>query len=233
MRPFILLLIAVTAFPQNIRLQQFLFAPYEDPEAYKVYSALLPQSDLPLLIRKDTVSDNACVGSVRAVDKSAASALDNYEKVNAMGWMLQDKFSLPKLPTLATLDEIGAMDAEDQRTGRVERGSSQTRPHFVLSAVGFNADKTIAVVFIFYSGGHGHLAVLRKTIGTWKEGKEGNVCGLDVRLLRDSHAPHHSAAYHRPGVLPGFSFAAAPEAGPGLSKRRSVPSLFSAARGRT
>jgi len=177
MRQFLLLLFAVTAFSQDIRLKELMSAPYEDAEAYKVYSALLPQSDLPLLIRKDTiVGEKYCLLSVRAIDKSAASAFDDYEKVNLTSWTLQDKFSLPKLPTLVTTDDLRAMDEEDQRTGREKPGSSRTRPHFVLSAVGFNADKTIAAVWIHYYHGGGHLAVLRKTDGMWKEVKEDKVC---------------------------------------------------------
>ena len=179
MRQFILLLIAVTAFSQNIPMpfQHLLTTPYEDAEAYKVYSALLPQSDLPSLIRKDTaVGSKYCLATVRAVDKSAASALDDYEKLNQIGWTLQDKFSLPKLPTLVTTDDLRAMYEEDQRTGREKPGSPHSRPHLVLSAVGFNADKTIAAVWIFYSAGHGHLAVLRKIDGAWKEVKEDYVC---------------------------------------------------------
>jgi hypothetical protein len=179
-RQFMLLLFALVAFPQDIPLPRVLQAPYEDAEAYKVYSALLPQSDLPLLIRKDTIGEKSCVSSVRAVDNSAASALDDYEKVNSTSWTLRDKFSLPKLPTLVTTDDLRAMDAEDRKTGRVQPYSSQTRPHFILSAVGFNADKTIAVVWIYYACGglcgKGHLAVLRKADGVWKEAKEGHVC---------------------------------------------------------
>src|SRR5215813_12959774 len=101
MRQFILLLSTVTVFSQYTPWQQLVkTAPYEDAEAYKVYSALLDQYDLPLLIRKDTIGVNDCLSRVRAADKSAASALDDYEKVNLTSWTLEDKFSLPKLPTL-------------------------------------------------------------------------------------------------------------------------------------
>lgn len=180
MRQFVMLLLAATAFSQDTGQQQLMSAPYEDAEAYKVYSALLPRSDYPLLIRKDTIGEKSCVSSVRAADKSAASALDDYEKVNSTSWTLRDKFTLPKVPRLVSTDDLRAMDAEDRKTGRVEPGSSQTRPHFILSAVGFNPDKTIAVVWIYYTCGglcgNGHLAVLRKADGVWKETNEGNAC---------------------------------------------------------
>jgi hypothetical protein len=179
MRQFILLLMALTALPQGLQQLQKPF-PYEDAEAYKVYSALLPQSDLPLLILNDTIGEKTCLSSVRAVDKSAASAFDDYEKVNLTSWKLQDKFSLPKLPKLVSNDDIRTMDEEDRRTGREKPGSSRTQPHFILSAVGFNADKTIAVVWIYYACGglcgNGRLAVLRKADGAWKETKEDPAC---------------------------------------------------------
>jgi hypothetical protein len=80
------------------------------------------------------------------------------------------------------MDDLRAMDEEDQRTGREKPGSSRTRPHFVLSAVGFNADKTIAAVWIYYDCGglcgSGRLAVLRKAEGVWKETKEDQGCSV-------------------------------------------------------
>jgi hypothetical protein len=182
MRQFILLLIATTAFSPSAPLQFMKPPPYEDAEAYKVYSALLPETQTPLLIRYDTVSENACLSSVRDHDKAAVAALDDYVKVNRTAWGLQDKFSLPKPPKLVSMDDLRAMDEEDQRTGHEKPGSSRTRPHFVLSAVGFNADKTIAAVWIYYDCGglcgSGRLAVLRKAAGVWKETKEDQGCGV-------------------------------------------------------
>jgi hypothetical protein len=187
MHRFILLLITVTALSQDGLWQQNLKPePYKDEEAYNVYSALLPETQTSLLIRYDTVGENACLSSVRDHDKAAAAALDDYVKVNRTAWALQDKFSLPKPPKLVSMDDLRAMDEEDQRTGREKPGSSRTRPHFVLSAVGFNADKTIAVVWIYYDCGglcgSGRLAVLRKAGERDKRGP-----GLRRRELSAAH----------------------------------------------
>jgi hypothetical protein len=101
------------------------------------------------------------------------TALDDFFNVNAKTWLLQNKFTLPKsvqpprnipwlpawgnltLPNsyrLGTIDEIKAMSPIG---GVIE-----------LSAVGFNADKTVAVVYML--GGKGTSFVLEKQNGKWK-----------------------------------------------------------------
>src|SRR5882672_2528443 len=119
--------------------------PYEDAEAYKVYSALLANSDRPLLIFQETGEDMGCLDAVRAHDKQAASALDDYVKVNERGWMLQDKFSFKKPHKLIGPADTKAM-YEEQEKEADRLGYRAGSGYFVLSAVGFNADKTIAVV---------------------------------------------------------------------------------------
>ncbi len=153
--------------------------PYEDAEAYKVYSVLLANSDRPLLIFQETGGDMGCLDSVRAHDKQAASAFDDYVKVNERVWMLQDKFSFKKPHKLVDSADTKAM-YEEQEKEATRLGYRAGSGYFILSAVGFNADKTIAVVNVYYHCGgmcgDGHLRVLRKTDGIWTETIEGQVC---------------------------------------------------------
>jgi len=183
MRLIILLLITAPAFCQDFRSLPPLkpAQAYHNEEAYRVYSALLADAHKPLVIRYDTVGDRSCVDSIRARDQVAASALDDYLKVNLTRWALQDKFSRQNRPKLIGSRDIRAIDEEWQKP-RENRSFFTLPGYFVLSAVGFNADKTIAAVWIYYACGglcgNGHLAVLRKADGVWKETKEDKVCDI-------------------------------------------------------
>ena len=107
-------------------------------------------------------------------DKGLDTALDDFFNVNTKTWLLQSKFTLPKsvqplrnipwlpawghftLPNpyrLGTRDEIKAMSPFG---GVIE-----------LSAVGFNTDKTVAVVYML-GGDKGTSFVLEKQNGKWK-----------------------------------------------------------------
>jgi hypothetical protein len=180
MRQLILLLITASVCSQDLsKLPLLNPQPDEDAEAYKVYSALLAETRKPLFVRYDTVGYSGCLSSVRDKDKSAASAFDDYLKVNLTRYALQNKFSLPKPPKLIGPREIKAMYEERQKE-RQTRGFFAMPGYFVFSAVGFNANRTIAVVNIYYVCGglcgEGHLAVLRKFDGVWKETKEDRGC---------------------------------------------------------
>src|SRR5215467_461705 len=170
MRLIILLLITAPAFCQDFRSLPPLkpAQAYKGEEAYRVYSALLADAHKPLVIRYDTVGDRSCVDSVRARDQAAASALDDYLKVNLTHWALQDKFSTQNRPRLIGAQDIRAIDDEWEKP-REKRSFFALPGYLVLSAVGFNPDRTIAVVSIFYVCGNlcgsGHLAVLRKIDG--------------------------------------------------------------------
>jgi hypothetical protein len=100
--------------------------------------------------------------------KLADIALDDYSKVNAKRWRLQRNFTLPKPYKLVTPDEIKAMFPPNFREGRFGE------LWLALSAVGFNANKTLAVVYMSHvcttddgcAGGDAY--VLQKQNGKWK-----------------------------------------------------------------
>jgi hypothetical protein len=88
-------------------------------------------------------------------------------KVNAKAWLLERNFTLPKPYRLVTRDEIQAMFPRDSKEGFAERWIE-------LSAVGFNADKTIALVYMAHycsaSDGcaDGKSFLLQKHNGKWE-----------------------------------------------------------------
>ena len=145
--------------------------PYDIAEAYEVYSAIIPtvapdRETHMWFIRIDTVTNGA--GSSRPVDPARAegeqsrgqrlvdTGLDDYFKMNARTWLLQRNFTLPNPYKLV------ASDAPDSKEGFIE-----------LSAVGFNTDKTVAVVYMGHQCGGppcggGKSFVLQKHNGKWE-----------------------------------------------------------------
>jgi hypothetical protein len=156
--------------------------PYDVAEAYEVYSAIIPTVDpnpktRTWLIRIDTLPIN---GSLRPEDPSggareewkqargqrpADTALDDYLRMNARTWLLQKNFTLPKPYKLVTHDEIQAMFPHPGGFGE---------PWIELSAVGFNADRTMAVVYMAHycavscGGAGGKSFLLQKHNGKWE-----------------------------------------------------------------
>jgi hypothetical protein len=158
--------------------------PYDVADAYQVYSALIPKvSSNPetntWFIRIDTFPLLRHGSSLDARDRKklkqargADTALDDYLKVNEKHWLLQRKFTLPRPYKLVTRDEIKAMFPDDFR------GGSFGELWLELSAVGFNANKTLAVVYMasFCTTqcccAEGNSYVLQKQNGKWQVSSE-------------------------------------------------------------
>jgi hypothetical protein len=125
--------------------------PYADAEAYEVYSALIPQvSPNPetktWFIRIDTLTNGRPLGDqarkLWKQTRGADTALDDYFKVNRKIWLLQRNFTLPNPYRLVTREQLKAIFPDNFR------GGNFGELWLELSAVGFNADKTLAVVYI-------------------------------------------------------------------------------------
>jgi len=150
--------------------------PYDDAEAYEVYSAIIPTvAPNPernmWFIRIDTLPrTHGSSLSDRARqewkhERGADTALDDFSKVNAKHWLLQENFTLPKPHRLVSRDNIEEMFPR--------KAEGVMEEHWIqLSAVGFNADKTLAVVYMAHFCGEacadGKPFVLRKENGKWK-----------------------------------------------------------------
>jgi tetratricopeptide (TPR) repeat protein len=158
---------------------------YDVAEAYEVYSAIIPiinpnPETRTWFIRIDTLPWGR--GSFPPADPSnpareegeqsreqrlADTALDDHSKVNAKTWQLQRHFTLPNPYRLVTPDEINVMFPPNS-IGHFEELWIE------LSAVGFNADKTMAVVYMAHHCttscccGDGKSFVLQKLNGKWE-----------------------------------------------------------------
>jgi len=167
-RPFVHTIIVAIALAQGVPMGP---QSYDVPEAYKVYSILLETSNQPILIQGRTIPLVVNPKMLRQRCEFGATAADEFVKVNKSEWVLEDKFTSKTPYTMLSPQDIGEMDSFRNIFGR--------RYYFIFSPVGFNAEKTIALVAIIGANGRfdgkGRIAVLQKTAGVWREvecGKE-------------------------------------------------------------
>ncbi|HET9365222.1 MAG TPA: hypothetical protein VFP71_09475 [Candidatus Angelobacter sp.] len=160
---------------------------YEDPEGYEIYAALLAApnpnkggSDLAVILQRTLVFEN-CYKPDEQWRELLAPVLENYEKMNQTRWNLAD--SLFRFPhKLISADEEYALFAKGTKNGWKQ--FHRKYPHKALlsvSAVGFNREKTIAMVATESDCGplcgSGGISFLRKTDGMWKEfHPTGTIC---------------------------------------------------------
>ncbi|HVG29830.1 MAG TPA: hypothetical protein VM864_09045 [Pyrinomonadaceae bacterium] len=189
LRPLVFLLLTFSSLPQSAAVtKDEPPAPYVDADAYEVYSTILP-SEWPLrvanaktlVIMSATKGYQMCLSPEKESEKVIGTAISDYVKLNEKTWLLQRKFSLETPYTTLGSDELKAA---------LERGGwdgfYKQHPNsggwIELSAVGFNADKTAAVVYMGHSCGMlcggGGFHVLRKKEAKWIPLEwKGRACG--------------------------------------------------------
>jgi hypothetical protein len=170
--------------------QQAAPSPYEVDEAYLVYGALLPfeegyiNAQKSLVIQRETVPTTVPAGSdtldLSCLNKSLAGrfndAIADFDRVNTRRWLLQAKVRSLKAYKLVSADAIQAF-FKDQDLKHSWDAFYKRYPgsggFLTVTAVGFNRDKTLAVV---HSGttcgslcGSWALHFLQKVDGEWKE----------------------------------------------------------------
>jgi hypothetical protein len=177
-------------------------APVTDPEAYAVYASLLPSEwtvrtgkATRLVIERETATYNKCLPSGGAMEREWAPILESYRKENAtVGQVLADQ-PLGIAYDVVARDEINAifvgaarptiepmrpgMKLPPARPGSPDGWQSfydrfpDSAGYMQFSAVGFDAGKTRALVYIAHhcgnlcGGGAHHL--LQKVDGAWIE----------------------------------------------------------------
>ncbi len=143
---------------------------YVDEEGYAVLSALLAgdpaKPDTATIAIRENTGSYACQADNKTA-KEFREALKDYTSANETPWRLQKKLILNH-PYLFVSDE--ALNAAG---GFLEYRKTHPDIHGIVSvsAVGFNANKTAAVVFqSFHCGsrcGSGQLVAFRKINGHW------------------------------------------------------------------
>jgi len=160
----------VTAMPQESPAAQ----PYDEPDSYQIYSVLLPQEESygfakgTLVVQEETVASATVAGACLSPEdvRRFKYAASDYERARVKQWLLQRQFKIEK-----------DYDIVDSKTIYLQEASDQPRPksggHIFLSPVGFNKEKTLAIV---YSGstcgglcGSARFHLFEKVHGQWKE----------------------------------------------------------------
>src|SRR5262249_55248754 len=127
----------------------------EDAEAYEVYAAILPtgwlwqvQKAKSLIIRSETVAHEMCLQPADAAsEKIVGPAISEYVKLNEKTWLLHRRFDIEKPYELIAYDDLMSAFKEGQWENFDARYPN-SGGWIELSAVGFNADKTVAVVYM-------------------------------------------------------------------------------------
>lgn len=154
-------------------------AAYEDADAYEIFSTILP-TEWPLrvahakrlVIRSETKAYEMCLRPETEWEEKVGPAISDYLRLNKKPWLLQPRLSSEAPYEFMTADEFkttldhGGWDGfyiqHPKSGGLIE-----------LSAVGFNHDKTVAVVYMGHSCGMlcggGAFHVLEKKDGKWTD----------------------------------------------------------------
>lgn len=195
LRPTILLFIAFSLLFQSAPAHQELQPmPYEDAEAYRVYSAILQTEEASeltqkkgVVIRSETDGYKMCLKPEQESVAMMSSAIAEYVRLNEKPHRLLRAFDNNIQHDLITADDLKSIFEQGDK-GDVMGGWNnfyKTYPnsggYTTLSAVGFNEDKSVAVV---YQGHHcgglcgeGRFHVLQKKDGKWRPLEwKGNWC---------------------------------------------------------
>ena len=113
-----------------------------------------------------------CLEPEKEYEELVGPAIAEYVRLNKKAWLLQKKFQIDNPYDLITPDEL-KLTFESGPTGweNFYKQHPDSGGFIVLSAVGFNADKTVAVVYMGHSCGNlcgeGRFHVLQKKDGKW------------------------------------------------------------------
>ena|SRR5579875_1102922 len=193
MKPVLALLVLLCASislrPQDVKTET---PPqlYTVPEAYEVYSTLLPAEwtwrdahSKTLVIQAETKPYQMCLVPDAKSKPLLDTAITDYMIVNGKTWNLDRRFDIAKTYQLVPRQTLFAAFNAAGPTGWANFNAEH--PDSVgwieLSAVGFNADKTVAVV---YAGHHcgglcggGGFWVFQRIDAKWKPLKwSGSSC---------------------------------------------------------
>ena len=200
----ILLSISLSVLSQGFLFGQTVQLPiYEDAAAYEVYSAVLPSSEVVrtsnsknFVIRRETlrnfgaflddepVPKKTCLRPEGESAKIIGTAIEDFVKVNQTKWLLQEKFKFEipyKLVSTETIYSVINPFTEKEDWKPFYKQYPDSGGFIDFSAVGFNAEKTVAVVSVGRWGGklcgEGEYYVLQKKDGKWIPLKwEGDFC---------------------------------------------------------
>jgi hypothetical protein len=125
------------------------------------------------VIRTETEAYAMCIAPDKESEKVVGTAIADYKKKNNKKWLLQRQFEIDRPYEMAASDEIKTIFKTEGTGGW--KTFYERHPYsggwIELSAVGFNAPKTVAVVYAGHSCGSlcggGTFHILQKVNGKW------------------------------------------------------------------
>ena len=149
---------------------------YDTPDAYQIYSLLFPDEEAfgfakgTLIIQEETVSKDAKSCFTPEAATKFHDAVVDYVRVNKRRWLLQRQFQIDKPYEIVDAATIGVSSTDDWESF-YER-YPESGGFIIMSAVGFNKEKTQAVVYTGTSCGmlcgRWMFHLLEKVDGNWK-----------------------------------------------------------------
>jgi hypothetical protein len=155
---------------------------YADPEAYAVYAAALPMiwnsehEPKSLIFQEETEfsarasADNLCIKGDRKFSGTWGSTLENYASVNRVPRRLLRMFPVDKAYILVPKRELDELILKSHWEDFYTR-YPDAEGYVSVSSVGFNAQKTKALLAMTYSCGilcmHGTYYFMEKQNGRW------------------------------------------------------------------
>jgi hypothetical protein len=151
--------------------------PYEDQEAYEVYSAIIPLEwplrdahAKTLIIQNETKGYEMCLRPETEWQEKIGPAISDYVRANAKPSLLQPRIKAGVPYRLIIADELRSTIQTSGWEGFYQR-YPDSGGWMELSAVGFNVNKTVAVVYMGHHCGPlcggGRFHVLEKKDGKW------------------------------------------------------------------
>jgi hypothetical protein len=162
---------------------------YQDTEAYEIYATLLPHQwavteahTRTMIIRAETSSSEMCLKPEGESIAMLEPVIKNFIEINKQAWLLEKAIPMDvpyEFVFDKELDAIFASGAEGWKNFYEKYPDSGG--YNEVSAVGFNKDKTVAVVYVAHMCGGlcggGSFHVLEKKDGKWQTLKwKGTEC---------------------------------------------------------
>ena len=131
---------------------------YEDADAYRIYSVVLRSDPLRLhdvkrlVILNETRSRQMCRQPEGEFQETVGPAIKDYLLVNASPWLLQQNFDTDLSYELVSNEQLLSVLGNHQ-WDIFEARYPESRGWVAFSAVGFNQDRTVAVVHVSHHCG--------------------------------------------------------------------------------
>ena len=169
----------IAMFSQIALAQSEAVDTYQVPEAYEIYATMLPQQwpvtvahTTKMIIRAETGSYDICLKPEGESVAIVGPAIANFVEVNKKTWLLEKTIPMEQPYEFVFSSELRAIFSEGVNGWKTfYEKYPNSGGYNIVSAVGFNRDKTVAVVYIAHSCGGlcggGRFEVLQKKDGKW------------------------------------------------------------------